>query len=131
MKNRVFALVLSSMIGISVVVSACTENQEPYYDAAANAIKQQEIRDEILESFGYHPEDYTYYHCSDITAVIPDDQYLDIRHQLRLSKGDSRPGFYVTTDRTTILAVNKNAREENQIFVFHQDPENTEKWIRE
>ncbi len=97
------------------------------YDVTAVAEERQKIRNSILESYGYTPENYEYYHCGDVTAVIPDEQYIDIRHQLNLREGDTRPGFYVTPSKNTIIAVNMNADGQGQVFKFHKNVDSN--WV--
>lgn len=77
------------------------------------------VRDDILSSFDYNPQDYTFYLDTDLSDILSTDQCTSIRHQLGLEFEDTIPGYYMDASQGTIIAVNQNSVGENQIFVFN------------
>lgn len=75
-------------------------------------------RDSILTSFGYNPQDYTFYLNADAKSIMNSDAYVNMRHQLNLEEGDSIPGYYLNKDKDRIIAVNQTNDGENHMYVF-------------
>lgn len=84
------------------------------------------VRAGIMTSFDYDPQMYSYYLNSELSSAVGVEQYLSIRNQLELDSGDTIPGYYVDTNSNTIIAVNQNENDENQLFVFTLDNDN---WV--
>ena len=77
-------------------------------------------RDNMMTDLGYDVNGFTYYYDRDLINAVSKDDYIDFILQLNLSEGDAVPGFYVSEDGKTIVAVKDDSEGNIFEYIFNQ-----------